>query len=301
MRNWLIVILLAFSFAGIRAQEPTDSVPAATSTESSQPADSVSSEQPRPSGRRVVSAVESDEQAPQKPILHYYGKDGKALDQPVYLLADLDTLKQAKPGPKYPVYNGASVGVNFFDGVMKLAGQDYMSFDLAADVSLWNWLFPVVEAGIGFADSTPEGMNFHYKGLPSVYGKIGFNYNFLYKSSPDYQVFVGLRAAYSNFRYRVNDITISSDYWGQTNVFNLPTQHASCWFGEALAGLKVKIYRNFFMGWTFRYRFKFKETNGAQSTPWFVPGYGASAPFGFTFSLIWNIPVKPKPAPNPDD
>lgn len=287
MRKLLVFILLvclSVVSAPLRAQEPTDSIVGTpTETES---VDSIAAQKPK---GRVVTSVESDEKAPRKPTLHYYDKSGKPLDEPVYLFTQLDTVQKVKSGPKYPVYNGMSLGLNFFDGVMKLVGQDHMSFDITADVSLWNWLFPVAEFGVGLADAHPEDGNYHYKGLPSFYGKIGFNYNFLYKSSPDYQVFVGFRAGYSAFRYQISDIDISSDYWGQTNLFELPTQKAQCLYGEALAGLKVKIYRNFFMGWTVRYRFKFHEKRGADSKPWFIPGYG-SQPFGFTFSLIWNIP-----------
>lgn len=286
----LIFILMFFAASAVCAQEATDTVPEIVADI---PTDTVAS----PRGR-VVTAVETDEKAPRRPTLHYYDKSGKPLKEPVYLFTELDTVRKVRSGPKYPVYNGVSVGLNFFDAVMRIAGQKYMSFDVAADVSLWNWLFPVAEFGVGFADSHPEDSNFRYRGLPSFYGKIGFNYNFLYKSSPEYQVFVGFRAGYSAFRYRISDIDITSGYWGQTNLFDLPTQHAQCWYGEALAGLKVRIYRNFFMGWTLRYRFKFSEKQGAESKPWFVPGYGASSPFGFTFSVIWNIPARRKPAPD---
>lgn len=240
---------------------------------------------------RKVTPVESDEEAPLKPTLHYFDKSGNPLDEPVYLFSELDTVQKVKSGPVYPAYNGLSIGVNFIDGVMQLTGQEHQSYDVAVDVSIWNWLFPVVEAGVGFADSHPDGSNYRYKGLPSLYTKIGLNYNFLYKSSPDYQVFVGFRAGYSAFRYDITDVNISSGYWKEDNIFDIPRQHASCFFGEALAGLKVKIAGNFYLGWNFRYRFKFKERNGANSAPWFIPGYGASSPFGFTFSAIWNIPV----------
>lgn len=242
---------------------------------------------------RKVTPVETDEEAPEKPILHYYDKHGEALDEPVYILADLDTVVNTGPRPVAPLFNGVSIGANFADAILQFTGQGCQSYDIWADVSLYNWFFPVVELGIGMADNRPEEGNFRYRARPSFYGKIGFNYNFLYKSSPDYQVFLGLRAAYSRFSYDVTDITVNSSYWDQSNHFSLPRQHASCFYGEALAGLKVKLWRQLSMGWTIRWKFKMHTVQGAESSPWFVPGYG-TGPLGFTFSLIYTIPPRGK-------
>lgn len=240
---------------------------------------------------RKVTPVETDEEAPEKPLLHYYDKHGEALDEPVYILADLDTTANPGPKPVAPLFNGVSVGFNFADAILQFTGQGYQNYDISADVSLYNWFFPVVEFGIGTADSHPEEGNFRYRGRPSFYGKIGMNYNFLYKSSPDYQVFLGLRAAYSRFSYDISDITINSSYWDQSNTFSLPRQHASCFYGEVLAGLKVKLWRQLSMGWTIRCKFKMHTAEGAQSAPWYIPGYG-TGPLGFTFSLIYTIPAR---------
>ena len=96
--------------------------------------------------------------------------------------------------------------------------------------------------GIGIADNRPEEGNFRYKGKPPFYGKVGINYNFLYKSNPDYQVYLGLRGGFSSFRYDITDITINSSYWDQTNRFSLTNQKGHALYGEVLAGIKVKIW-----------------------------------------------------------
>ena len=64
-----------------------------------------------------ITPVDNDPTKPRQPILHYYDKHGEPLDEPVLFLADLDTVKQASPGPVYPLWESVSVGVNFFDGV----------------------------------------------------------------------------------------------------------------------------------------------------------------------------------------
>lgn len=249
------------------------------------------------SAQKKITPVDTDPTKPPQPVLHYYDKHGNPLEEPVLFLADLDTVTNVKSGPVYPLLQSASIGVNFFDGVMLLAGQKHASFDVWASLSLHNWFEPVVEFGVGFADNKPEEGNFHYKGKPSFYGKIGLNYNFLYKSNPDYQVYLGLRGGYTSFKYDITDITINSSYWGQSNTFSILNQSAHALYGEVLAGIKVKIWKELSMGWNFRYKFKFNSSNGANSTPWFIPGYGTKSPLSASFSLIYTLPLsKPKVA-----
>lgn len=257
-------------------------------------------------GQKKITPVDNDPTKPKQPVLHYYDKHGNPLEEPVLFLADLDTVKNVKPGPVYPLLHSVSVGMNFFDAIMLAAGQKHASFDVWAGLSLYNWIQPVVELGVGFADSRPEEGNFRYKGKPSFYGKIGFNYNIFYKSDSDYQAHVGLRGGYSSFSYDITDITINSSYWNQSNNFSILNQKAHALYGEVLGGIKVKIWKGISMGWDFRYRFKFNGSKGSNSAPWFIPGYGATSRISASFSLIYTIPFKHKkevPADNviPDD
>lgn len=244
--------------------------------------------------QKKITPVDNDPTRPRQPVLHYYDKHGNPLEEPVLFLADLDTVKKAGPKPVYPLLQSVSVGVNFFDGVMMLAGQKHASFDVWAELSLHNWIQPVIELGIGYADNKPEEGNFHYKGKPSFYGKLGVNYNFLYKSNPDYQVHLGLRGGFSSFSYEITDITINSSYWDQSNNFSILNQKAHALYGEVLGGIKVKIWKGISMGWDFRYRFKFKSSKGSNSDPWFIPGYGTTSSVGASFSLIYTLPFKHK-------
>lgn len=244
-------------------------------------------------GQKKITPVDNDPNKPKQPALHYYDKHGNLLEEPVLFLAETDTVAGVKPGPVYPLLYSASVGLNFFDGVMWLFGQRHASYDITASLSLHNWIEPTVEMGIGYANSHPENSNFTYVAHPSFYAKIGANYNFLYKSNPDYQFYLGLRLGYSNFSYEIKDVTVESDYWGQTNHFTIADQRANSFYGQAVAGLKVKIWKRIAMGWSFRYGFMIKQGNPTNSVPWFIPGYGTRA-LNATFSIIYDIPINTK-------
>ncbi len=246
------------------------------------------------SAQKKITPVDNDPTKPVQPTLHYYDKHGNPLKEPVMFLAELDTVTKVNSGPVYPLLQSVSVGVNFFDAIMKLAGQTHQSYDVWASLSLHNWFEPVVELGIGFADNHPEEGNFRYKGKPSFYGKIGLNYNFLYKSNPDYQLFLGLRGGFSSFSYDITDITINSSYWDQTNTFSLLNQKAHALYGEALLGIKVMLWKGISMGWSFRYRLKFSVSNAENSTPWFIPGCGAGSAVTASFSVSYTLPLHHK-------
>ena len=195
--------------------------------------------------------------------------------------------------PKFPAFNGVSLGLNFFDGILMIAGQRRANFNIWADCSIHNWFFPVVELGVGFSNAHPDDNRFHFKVKPTFYAKVGMNYNFLYKSNPDYQVYLGLRAGWSSFTYSIYNIQPGSDYYTEGGISSITGLRSNALFGEALAGLKVKIYKCFSMGWSIGYSFRLYQKYSQPDFPaWFTPGKGAGTPISATFSLIFTIPGK---------
>lgn len=245
-----------------------------------------------------ITPVDVDTKKPEQPRLHYYDKHGNKLDEPVYFLAQTDTVKKNTPSSPWPLFNGVTVGVNFFDAAMLIARQSFASFDINAAVSLHNWFFPTVECGLGYSNNHQEGTSMVYRTRLSPYFKVGIDYNFLYKSSPDYMAGLGIRFGWSRPKYEISDAEISSPYWGQTSHFDIPSQSVSAWYGEALAAVRVKIWRGLSLGWSVRYRFKLKIPDASHSTPWFIPGYGGSSPLTATFTLSYTFGRKSALEPN---
>lgn len=244
--------------------------------------------------QRKVTPIETDDKKPRKPALLYYDKHGNPLEEPVMSHSELDTItdEDTKSKLKYPLLNGVSIGLNVWDGIMLAAGQSYASFDISADLSIHNWIFPTLEMGLGFANNTPKEGNFTYNGKPSFYAKVGVNYNFMRNSNSDYQIFAGIRGGFSSFTYDITNIDINSAYWNQSNGFDILDQKSSAFYGELVLGVKVKIWKNFSMGWNFRYKFLFNCKDASNSTPWFIPGFGSKdGKIGGTFSFIYTIPL----------
>lgn len=247
-------------------------------------------EKPAAPPQRTVTPIENTDNLTPRPTLHYYDRHGKPLKEPVAIWLDEDTVKVDR-SPKQPLFNGVTVGFNFFDAILQIAGQSYGNYNLSAAIDMHNWFFPTLEIGIGSASSRPKDKNYRYKCSGAMFARLGIDYNFLYNSNPDYKALFGLRAGFSSFGYDITDVSINNEYWGTgVNHPDIPHQKASAFWGEVSAGLQVKIWDRISMGWSLRYKFLFHSGKGSNSTPWFIPGFGGrNAPFAATFSIFYTF------------
>ena len=193
-------------------------------------------------------------------------------------------------GYLYPLFNGLSVNVNILDGIANLFGQSYGNYEIAAELDLHNRFFPVWEIGIGHADNTPEGLNFTYRNKASLYNRVGMNYNFGYNKTAMSFFYIGIRYGFSFFTYDIDNILVESPYWGESEKLQITGQKSWAHWGELLGGLRVQVYKNFYMGWTVRYRLMFSHKKNTYSQPWYIPGFGTdSSPFGFTYTVGYRF------------
>jgi hypothetical protein len=194
-----------------------------------------------------------------------------------------------------PLMYNAAVGVDIWDPLMRVFGQHYGLVEFSAELNLHNRYIPVFEAGLGTTDYTPGDNNYTYKVPLTPYFRIGVNYNFLYNKNPDYMAFAGMRLGWSSFKYEVNDVTLTSDYWDETAKFNLPSQTGSFTYIQVLFGIRVKVYGPISMGWNIRYKAKLHEGKGEYGKPWYIPGYGSRyGAFTGSFSVFYTLPLNKK-------
>lgn len=209
--------------------------------------------------------------------------------------AERDSLK--KVYTRYPKLTDMAVGLNFLDLVLGACGQDHMNVDASFTLNMWNRLQPVGELGVGLAKSTPDNMNYTYKGKLSPFMRLGANYNLTFKNSPDYQALLGLRLGGSIFKYEITDIKYHNTYWGEQATLDIKNQTGRALWMEVVAGLKVKVWRNVSLGWMVRYHNLLGENKAPQGKPWFIPGYGTrKGSFGLSFSAYYTLPVCKKAA-----
>lgn len=250
---------------------------------------------------RRSTPVDVDDKKP-RTTLHYYDKHGEPLEVPVRFLAELDTVVAPKSKPVYPLYNGINVGLDFGDPILSLAlGRRQAAIGLWANVSMFNWYFPTAEIGYAFSPALSDGV--YSKSAP--YFKLGLNYNFLYKSNPANQLFVGFRLGYSPFNFY--GVPTSAESTPQTGNDSQDTQQpaqnapvlcsAHSLYGDILGGIQVNMTRNFSLGWTLRYHIPFKNIitpatplaeNLQAPQPLYIPGFGTNSDDAIPLSLSFS-------------
>ena len=171
-----------------------------------------------------------------------------------------------------------------------------ISTEFAAEVNLGNRLYPAVEAGWAWCNTTDASTGIKYN-TNAPYYKAGFNYNFMTSRkapNPKHYIYGLVRVGWTNFKYDVKTPTITDPVWGGTVALDLKDVNGACLWGEIGAGIKVNIVKGFYMGWSVRYRMRFTEKQTENSRMWYIPGYGINqnTSFGGTYSLIYDIPIK---------
>ncbi len=246
----------------------------------------------QPDKRRVTPVVPENNRVLPPPkgtneqvIQQYITGDSTAAMQE----ARKDSLRRAYK--RYPRVTDLSVGINVAEPLFMAFGQSYASADVNATLNMWNRLQPVVELGLGWAKSDPDDMNFCYRGKPSPYFKVGANYNFMFKNSPDYQVYAGIRLGYSTFGYDITGALYLNSYWQEVIDFDIKGERSHALWGEAGLGIKVKLLERLSMGWMIRYHGIFNYGKTEHSRPWFIPGYGPrGSSLGFSLGFYYTLP-----------
>lgn len=197
---------------------------------------------------------------------------------------------------QYPLWNAVTVGVNLWDPIMRILGQQYGGADVWAELSLHNRYKPVVEFGLGAAKITPEDMNYTFKSSLAPYFKIGMNYNIFYNSNSNYQMNVGLRYGLTNYSYRVMDVTVNEGYWNDPGHFSLPSTRSTAGWLEVTAGVKVLIVKPISLGWSIKYCTKLHESAAPYGEPMYIPGFGKRKnALSISFNVMYTLELNGKP------
>lgn len=202
---------------------------------------------------------------------------------------DSTTIKTI-PHMEYPLFHAASIGINIWDPVMRIFGQDYGLASAWAELSLHNRYGIIVEAGMGAASHRGPADNYLYRSPASVFFKLGANYNFFFNSNPDYALYAGVRYGLSPFSYSVDDVNLPSDYWQQTAHFAVPSQQATAGWFEVGLGLRVKLAGPISAGWEVKYHSLAHCTKGRYGDPWYIPGFGTrGSSITGSFSIVYTL------------
>lgn len=198
----------------------------------------------------------------------------------------------AKDRPKaapVPFYQGMQLGLEFGGGLNHLISDNW-SAAANLDLNIKNKLLPTLEVGRAHLEKVGEtGIGFSTTGS---FIKAGFNKPIIYNALSRDIFYVGLHYGFSAFNYDLTNLTFSGGYWGQPAATSLLNEHASAGWLDAVAGVRVKVFGPFSLGWSIHYRSVLHVRNGSSSVPQFIPGYGQNVkPYaGINAHIYYKLP-----------
>lgn len=213
---------------------------------------------------------------------------------PLHMKAQEKKTAMPEKEATVPLYQGTSVGLDIFGLGSKALGSDITTAEVSIEVNLKNRFIPIVEIGYGQTDTTNDDTNIHYK-TAAPYFRIGMNYNIFFKKPhlPGY-AYGGFRYGFTSFSYDVDAPDMTDPTWGNITVpFAYNGVKSSVSWVELVGGLTTKVYKNFYMGLSVRYRVRMSMKATENTEPWYIPGFGKNKSNHFTigtYSLIYKLP-----------
>ena len=209
------------------------------------------------------------------------------------LVGVFSATAQVKTAPKdtvfTPLFNGIRLDVDISPVFKKLlSGNETYSYEAAVLVNLKRKYFPVIEMGYAGVDKTTENLvGFKTNG---IFGRVGIDFNLMKsknnKKNANNLFFVGARLGFANFKYDLTNVVITDDYWNESQTMNYIDESASKMWFEIVAGIRVEIAKNIFMGWTARNKNLIGEDPIGTMSPWYIPGFGKTTGSAWTLNYV---------------
>lgn len=200
-----------------------------------------------------------------------------------------EAAARARQSDSIPFFAGFALGIDIVAPIMKAVGS-YGGYEASLRANIRQKWFPVAELGYGTCDHTNETSHLHYK-TSAPYFRIGADYNFNKDLLSGNRIYGGLRLAGTVFKYDLDGPPITDEIWGQSVDFSFAGVSSSAAWAELVFGLEAKIWKNFHIGWSARYKRRIYQKKTDAGAAWYIPGYGRndSHTFGATFHLIFDI------------
>ena len=184
--------------------------------------------------------------------------------------------------------SGIRIATDLFTLVRSPLDETFSGWEAAVDIDFYRY-YVTIERGQWQRDLKSADETYANDG---AYWRAGVDVNFLKKDPEKNMVFLGFRYGWSSFD---ESLTLILDDTWNTGTTDYSNTNASASWGEITGGLRVKIWKMFWLGYTARYKFALNTNADSNLLPYDVPGYGrtdTSATWGFNYYVLFRIPVR---------
>ncbi|MGA0374652.1 MAG: DUF6048 family protein [Flavobacteriaceae bacterium] len=192
-------------------------------------------------------------------------------------------------------------GVDLSKPLMAQLNKDYFGLELVGDIRLFSEFYGAIELGNERKTQQSERINFKTSG---TYLKLGFDYN-MYKNwkGMNNAIYLGMRIGNSFHKQKVNEYEPYqiNHYWATEIIKNgaeiREQESLSARWVEVVAGIKVKMINNIYMGLSLRLNRLMSDTRPENFDNLYIPGFNKKTDenvwgAGFNYTLTYAIPVR---------
>lgn len=189
---------------------------------------------------------------------------------------------------------GIRFGYDVSRPVLQYLEPKRYAYEVSADFEPKLNYYTTVEYGQQRFDLAESGYNYSSAGY---YARIGFDYNFSKQRMliDHYEmIYGGFRYAFASYSHVVSDLVLPENYWGGYSIPGFPEKDLSAHWFEIVAGIRGELFKNFFIGWSFRGRVLLWQKKDPVMDTNRIPGYGVGnkkSQLGFNYSIYYRIPL----------
>ena len=175
--------------------------------------------------------------------------------------------------------------------------ESYRGWEFEGDVD-FNRYYLTLEVGNSGRNLASDSATYANNG---DYWRVGIDVNFLTRDIDRNVFFLGARYGKASFTESMT-IMRHDEIWGFMSDNFYHTGVKASWV-ELTTGLRVKIWKIFWMGYTGRLKFALSTKGSPEMLSYDVPGYGRTdkeTTWGFNYYVMIRIPVRKAPPPPPE-
>lgn len=189
------------------------------------------------------------------------------------------------------VYQGLNIKLDVGQTLYTVARSrgERQQYEVAVNANFLNKYYPTAELGYGKSHDAAQGGIYDGQG---AFMRLGIDINPLRKGrNREYAMLAGLRIGLGLQQFGLQNVILHDDYWAPGGITRDYPPHfrADCW-GEAVAGLQIKVVGPLTMGWFARIHFLFTGSVGDHQ-PYYIPGFGCVDAGNFTFNYYIGIRI----------
>lgn len=195
---------------------------------------------------------------------------------------DSVTLKDYVP-------TGVRIGTDVLALIMPAYDDSFSGWEVNADIDFRRY-FLAVDFGHWQRSIVSDQGNYSNDG---TYFRIGADMNFLTKDPDKNVLFFGVRYGRSVFSEDFLAI-VEDPVWGDMEGTYTNQDVSARWF-ELTGGLKVKLWKFVWLGYTARFKFALATGDTPTMLPYDIPGYGNTdthSTWGFNYQVLIRLPLR---------